>query len=210
MNWAWGRLVELGATQTGTSPSSSNPDLFGTHMPFIKPADLDGSSVNYEGPGVSQLGVSQSRLAEADSVLMVCIGGTLGKVNRTTRPVCFNQQINSLTPFLGGLSEYLELALKSSGFQALAWSRAGVGTLPIISKGKWEVLPVPVPPLSEQTRIVSKVRDLMAVCDQLEASLSAGAEHRSKLLEALLHRALGPACAVDGLVTEAEPEVLSC
>jgi type I restriction enzyme S subunit len=121
---------------------------------------------------------------------MVCIGGTLGKVNRTTRPACFNQQINSVTPFLDGLSEFLEIALKSTGFQTLAWSRAGTGTLPIISKGKWEVLPVPVPPLSEQLRIVAKVQELMAVCDALEASLSAGATHRSRLLTTLLSDAL--------------------
>ena len=190
--WTWGRLTELGQTQTGTSPSSGNPDLFGDFMPFIKPADLDGNQINYNGPGLSEIGVAHSRLADANSILMVCIGATLGKVNTTARPVCFNQQINSLTPFLDGLTAFIALALKASDFQTLAWSKAGTGTLPIISKGKWEVLPIPLPPLAEQHRIVAKVDELMALSDRLEASLTATAATRRRLLDALLAEALAP------------------
>ena len=196
-SWAWARLVEIGQTQTGTSPSSGNADLFGDFMPFVKPADLDGKEVNCDGPGLSELGVSHSRLVSPRSVLVVCIGATLGKVNKTTRPVCFNQQINSLTPFLEGLSDYLALAMKASAFQALAWSRAGTGTLPIISKGKWEVLPVPLPPLPEQHRIVTKVAELMALCDRLEASLASAVDHRSRLHAVLLREALHPAAVAE-------------
>jgi type I restriction enzyme S subunit len=198
--WAWARLVEVGQTQTGTSPSSANPTLFGDFIPFVKPADLDGHNINYDGPGLSQGGVEHSRLAPANSVLMVCIGATLGKVNRTTRPVCFNQQINSITPFLDGLADYVSIALKASAFQDLAWSKAGTGTLPIISKGKWEILPIPLPPLAEQHRIVFKVNELMGLCDRLEASLTTGDDTRRRLLEALLAEALTPQ---DGLDREA-------
>ena len=194
-NWDWARLVAIGQTQTGNSPSSSKPELFGSHIPFIKPADLDGSSISYDGPGLSPTGMDYSRVAPANSVLMVCIGATLGKVNVTDRQACFNQQINSVTPFLDGMHGFLSLALKSPVFQELAWSRAGTGTLPIISKGKWEVLPIPLPPLAEQHRIVAKVDALMALCDRLEAALTTADTTRARLLEALLHEALDPAAA---------------
>ena len=46
-------------------------------------------------------------------------------------------------------------------------------------------------PLAEQHRIAAKVNALMALCDRLEASLTATI--RSKLLNALLHEALEPA-----------------
>jgi type I restriction enzyme S subunit len=52
---------------------------------------------------------------------------------------------------------------------------------------------IPLPPLAEQHRIVAKVDALMALCDQLEASLTTTATTRSKLLNALLHEALEPA-----------------
>lgn len=51
-------------------------------------------------------------------------------------------------------------------------------------------LSVPLPPLGEQNRIVAKVDELMALCDQLEASITTGERTRSRLLEALLHKAL--------------------
>jgi type I restriction enzyme S subunit len=192
LSWKWTRLLDVGATQTGTSPSSARDELFGDFIPFVKPADLDGPEITYDGFGLSEEGVGHSRVAPANSVMMVCIGGTLGKVNCTSRDVCFNQQINSVTPFIGGLHRYISMALKSSYFQDLAWAKAGIGTLPIISKGKWEVLPIPLPPLAEQHRIVAKVDALMALCDQLEASLTTTATTRSKLLNAVLHEALEP------------------
>ena len=200
-SWAWTRLIDVGQTQTGTSPSSAITELFGDFMPFVKPADLDGNKINYGGPGLSEKGVDHSRLVPENSVLMVCIGATLGKVNKTTRSVCFNQQINSLTPFVKGVTGFVALALKASSFQELAWSKAGTGTLPIISKGKWEVLPVPLPPLAEQHRIVAKVDELMALCDRLATSLATGEDTRRRLLDALLHEVL-PARRSGGHLTK--------
>ncbi|MBV8705836.1 MAG: restriction endonuclease subunit S, partial [Acidobacteriaceae bacterium] len=51
-------------------------------------------------------------------------------------------------------------------------------------------LPVPLPPLAEQHRIVAKVDELMKLCDALEAQLTAVTNTRRTLLEATLHEAL--------------------
>lgn len=58
--------------------------------------------------------------------------------------------------------------------------------------GGVETLLVPLPPIAEQHRIVAKVDELMALCDQLETSLTSADEARKKLLDALLAEALTP------------------
>ena len=63
-------------------------------------------------------------------------------------------------------------------------------TMPKINQGILRSLPVALPPLAEQHRIVAKVDALMALCDRLEAALATADTTRARLLEALLHEAL--------------------
>ena len=64
-------------------------------------------------------------------------------------------------------------------------------TMPKINQTTLVSLPIPLPPLAEQHRIVAKVDELMAIFDQLEASLTNGDKTRSRLLDALLAEATG-------------------
>ena len=65
--------------------------------------------------------------------------------------------------------------------------------VPTLGKAKTERLPIPLPPLAEQHRIVAKVDALMKLCDQLESALTTADTTRRRLLETLLHEALAPA-----------------
>jgi type I restriction enzyme S subunit len=62
-----------------------------------------------------------------------------------------------------------------------------------ISASNLQQVSFPLPPLTEQQRIVAKVEALMALCDQLEAAVTTANTTRTRLLEALLHHALAPA-----------------
>jgi type I restriction enzyme S subunit len=59
---------------------------------------------------------------------------------------------------------------------------------------------IPLPPLAEQHRIVSKVDALMALCDRLDSSLTVGENTRRRLLDALLAEAVAP---VEGDIEQA-------
>lgn len=60
------------------------------------------------------------------------------------------------------------------------------GTMPKINQATLKSLPVPIPPLAEQRRIVVKVAELMALVDALEAKLTAACTASSVLLEAVV------------------------
>jgi type I restriction enzyme, S subunit len=83
-------------------------------------------------------------------------------------------------------------AVMSDVMQSLIDKHATGMTARGIKAAKLKPLPIPIPPLDEQHRIVGKVDELMAICDELEASLTAGEKARSRLLDALLHEALEP------------------
>ncbi|HCJ30742.1 MAG TPA: type I restriction endonuclease subunit S [Pseudomonas sp.] len=183
--WMWTRLGDICLTQTGTTPSKSQPELFGLDVPFIKPGDIYPDQVDYSGEGLSSLGASQSgRIAQAGSLLMVCIG-TIGKCNLIERDCSFNQQINSATLYKG-LPQYLRIAARSPYFQAEAWSESSSTTIAILNKGKWEAISLPLPSITEQHRIVAKVDELMALCDHLEAQQADAESAHAQLVQALL------------------------
>lgn len=50
--------------------------------------------------------------------------------------------------------------------------------------------PLPIPPLAEQQRIVTRVEELMALCDQIEGRLNTARTESHRLLEAVLHESL--------------------
>ena len=66
--------------------------------------------------------------------------------------------------------------------------------IPGISRKDVDRFVFPLPPLAEQHRIVGKVDELMALCDELEARLTTTAATRRQLLEATLVEALSGHC----------------
>lgn len=183
--WEWVRLGTLGYTQTGGTPSKSNAEYYGNDIPFIKPADITAQGVIYDNEGLSIKGAETlGRVAPSCSILMVCIG-TIGKCQIINRTCSFNQQINSITPFVD-ISDFIYLDVSSSYFQSLAWDYSSSTTIAILNKGKWESLLVPIAPLSEQARIVTNVKKLMSLCDQLEQQSLTSLDAHQQLVETLL------------------------
>ncbi len=190
VGWEWVRLTDLGITQTGTTPKNGDPESYGNDYPFIKPADITANGINYDNEGLSEKGlIKYGRIAAPGSSLMVCIG-TIGKTNITTKTVSFNQQINSLTPYNNLNTNFIQVGFRTPYFQREAWSRSSSTTLAILNKGRWENIPFPLCPLTEQQRIVGKINQLMALCDKLEAERNERDKSKLKIHSTVMNKLL--------------------
>jgi type I restriction enzyme S subunit len=188
-NWVWCRLIDVGTTQTGTTPPTANKEFFGNNIPFIKPADISLSGIDYANEGLTLSGLEKGVLIKADSLMMVCIGGSTGKSNYTNRDVSCNQQINAIKGLCGVSGQFLQYFLQSPYFQKAIWAKSSGGTTPIVNKSKWESIPIPLPPLSEQKRIVAEISTQFAKTKQLKEHIIANQQATEQLLKALLHQA---------------------
>ncbi len=123
----------------------------------------------------------------------------LGNVclNNIDEPFAMAQRAICLQPYGNADTKFMMFSLMSDLMQLSIEEQSTGMTAKGIKASKLKPLPLPVPPLAEQRRIVAKVDELMALCDQLEASLTTGETTRSRLLDALLHEALAPAPTVN-------------
>ena len=153
-------MGEIGITETGTTPSKTHPEYFGNYIPFIGPANILEDKIVNETQGLSEEGIKYGRVIRANSILQVCIGGSIGKCAIVRKDVTFNQQINSITP-LNCCLEYVHFVLQSETFRLAIMSKATGTATPIINRGNWEKLLFPLPPYNEQNRIIAKLVELM-------------------------------------------------
>ena len=186
LGWEWVRLGNLGITQTGGTPASSKSEYFNGNFPFIGPGQITPSGQILPAEKfVSELGALESAVAELGDILMVCIGGSIGKCAAATFPTAFNQQINSIHPLLSS-SEYVLNAMSSMDFTQAVLNAATGSATPIISKGKWDLLLLPLPSQDEQERIVTRVNELRALCVDLRQCLSAAQSTQGHLADAMI------------------------
>ena len=187
--WQWVRVGSVGVTQTGGTPASDKPEYFDGNFPFIGPGQITPSGeVLPPEKFISKLGQSESVIADPGDILMVCIGGSIGKCAAASFATAFNQQINSIHPLLVS-SEFILAAMTASDFVSAVVSTATGSATPIISKGKWDLLLLPIPPLAEQHRIVARVEALRGLCADLRQRLQQSQTTQSNLADALVARA---------------------
>jgi len=98
-SWAWASVEQLGDVVTGNTPSTREQENYDGSIPFFKPSDLNaGYWVRDSETTLTEAGAQKARLLPAKSVLVTCIGATIGKTGLSQVEGATNQQINGLVP----------------------------------------------------------------------------------------------------------------
>ena len=170
--WTWLRLGDVGAIVGGGTPKSGEPSFWadGDDVPWLTPADMRSQGSRYVSRGnrdITSEGLERSsaQLLPAGSVLFSS-RAPIGHVGIAANPLSTNQGFKSCVPYIADMSEYLYLFLKWAGPRID--EQATGTTFKEISGKEFAFIPIPVPPLAEQHRIVAKVDELMDLLDRLE------------------------------------------
>ena len=146
-------MGDYGKVVTGNTPPTKDIENYenGTYL-WASPADLGTiKSITETKTMLSAQGFSKTRTLPKGSVLVTCIGSTIGKAGMATKEMSTNQQINSIVVNDNNDNEFVYYAIQSAFPRYL--SSIAVQAVPIISKSSFELLPNNRPYLQEQKKI---------------------------------------------------------
>lgn len=193
-HWQWARLGEVFAGGSGTTPARTRHDYFeaGTEY-WVKTTDLNNALVTTCEELITPQAVADCNLTyyPAGTVCIAMYGGagTIGKTGVLGINSTINQSVFALPPVTGISPAFTHYYLKSIRG---VWMRfaAGLRVAANINGQIIKNMVFPVPPVDEQTRIVAKVDELMAICDRLKVDLAAASQRQATLADTLIETAL--------------------
>lgn len=173
------KICEVGTIITGNTPSTKDSENYSSNdYCFVKPSDISKEGVADIQTSeffISKKAYSNSRQLPKGSVLTTCIG-IIGKVGILRKTATCNQQINAIVPNSDITSIYLAYAIL--GLRDVLEAMANAPVVPIINKGVFSMLQIPLPPLSLQHSFATK----MASIEESKASLKAQITEMQNLL----------------------------
>ncbi|HDY1338100.1 TPA: restriction endonuclease subunit S [Escherichia coli] len=187
--WEWVTLATVGEIVGGGTPKSDNPQFWAKNgIKWITPADLYGLKGKYITSGardISPAGLSNSsaRLMPKGSVLFSS-RAPIGYVAIADAELSTNQGFKSCVPYIKESAEYIYYFLLASAKKIDA--EASGTTFKEVSGAIVSKILLPLPPLSEQLKIVSRANELMSLCDQLEQQFLTSLDAHQQLVETLL------------------------
>jgi len=193
MGWAWSRLPEIGELARGKSKHRprNDPSLYSKgSIPFVQTGDVAKASkiITTYSTFYNQKGLSQSRLWPAGT-MCITIAANIADTGILGFDSCFPDSVVGFIPLDKQVQvEYFEYFLRTAkrNLEKFAPSTAQKNiNLEILGS-----LMVPLPPLFELNRIVSKIDELMALCDQLTKSLQQAQQTQIHLTDAVVENAV--------------------
>ena len=194
--WEWRKLGEIGTWQSGATPSRINKDYYGGDIPWLKTGDLNDGYITDIPENITQKAVEETsvKLNPAGSVLIAMYGATIGKVGILTFPATTNQACCACIEYNGVEQKYLFYFLLSHKDEFVMLG--GGGAQPNISKEKIIETLIPIPPVSEQKRIVENIEQWNHAIEALENDKEeledALQTAKSKILVLAIHGKLVP------------------
>ncbi len=184
--WEWIRLGNLLPFRIGRTPPSKDPQYWSdSGYSWVSIADMDHFGVVHQTQRkLTERGVAQFGYEPLPAgTLLMSFKLTIGKIAVLGVPAYHNEAIVSFHPLAGLDTEFLKFVLPSVAKTGSSKNALMGQTLNTESLSN---LILAIPPTDEQFRIVARVKELMHLCDALEAKQQLDATQHAQLLHTLL------------------------
>ena len=176
-SWTWVRLKEISDTYTGNSISEAEKNKKYTGLQeglnYIGTKDVSFSNeIDYENGIKIPFSETTFKHAFPNAILMCIEGGSAGrKIALLKEEVCFGNKLCAFHPFIIP-SEYIYIFLQTPYFLTVFQENLS-GIIGGVSINKIKELLVPLPPLTEQKRIVVKIEELEPLIEEYDTAETA-------------------------------------
>lgn len=188
--WTWKRVGELCDLQTGATPSTQRRDYFGGDIRWLVSGDINKGIIDDCEGRITEKGLANSncKILPPKTVLIALNGQgkTRASVALLNVPAACNQSLVGMVPFDPAILDpmFLLLSLRYRYYEIR--DITGQNQRRGLNMGLVGELSVPLPPIAEQRRIVARVNELVAACDQLERQHIDSIEAHQILVNSLL------------------------
>ncbi|HBB9957724.1 TPA: restriction endonuclease subunit S [Vibrio parahaemolyticus] len=192
--WEWCSLSSLGHFFGGKTPSKSNSSFWGGDVLWVTPKDMKRTHIDDSEDKITQAGVDSGlALVEVNSLMCVTRSGILRRhfpVALAKKQCTVNQDLKVLSFYDKSVADYVLLMMQGFEQHILDKLTKTGTTVESLKFDEFSVYPFMLPPLKEQRRIVSKVEDLMIMCEELKARLKYSQITQQQLTDAIAGQAV--------------------
>ena len=168
-SWEWCRLYMFGTFSSGKTPSMSNPDFWNGKIPWVTSKDMKNPLINDSEMHITDEAVASMKLYPAGTLLLVARSGILKRL----LPLCklgvsstINQDIKAFSLYDLSMSQWLYYAIKAFEPYVLKDLVKSITTVESLKFDEFSNLLIPIPPKTEQRRIIKSLNHLMELLKQ--------------------------------------------
>jgi type I restriction enzyme S subunit len=188
--WEWVQVANLTDVGTGSTPETTNVDYYGGYIPWYTSSATNNLFATMPDKFITEKAIKETncKVFPAGSLMVAMYGQgkTRGQISEIVTPGATNQAVAVMVFYASseGVRKYLKYFFMKI-YDEIRLLAEGAAQ-PNLNVGKIKETLIPLPPLSEQHRIVAKIDQLMVLCDTLDQQIDAATAKRIELLDAVM------------------------
>jgi len=195
--WQFSRLINLTKKLgSGSTPRGGKSVYTNQGIPFLRSQNIWNDGLHLDDIAFIPPEIHESMSnthVYTDDILLNITGASLGRsviFKSKYKSANVSQHVTIIRLIDLKMSPFIHLVIRSPYVQSLVWKRQVGMAIEGLSKKVLEQFEFPIPPLAEQHRIVAKVDELMALCDDLKQSLNEAQSTQMQLTDAVVESAI--------------------